>query len=173
MIWLFSRRKQEIRLETWYDKHTSEFVVDIVHPEGQCDSKRFVNDSVYRTWLAAWDEKLVAQGWTQSGPFLSVPARPEAPPADASAVTNPEAVATGTATRTYASAGRVFEVALSRLEVRSLTLWTVERVTETSRDGRPVSVPGLYAIASPSPEAAFARACEGIDKWLLTQPGSS
>ena len=171
MIWLFSRRKAEIRLETWYDKYTSEFVVDIAHPDGQRDSKRFVNDGVFRTWLAAWAAQLDAKGWTQSGPFLTVPERPQEPAAEAPADRNPKIVATDTAARTYTTGGRVFEVMLSRLDVKNLVLWTAERVTETSRAGRPVSVPGLYAVASPSSDAAFARACDCIDKWVLTQAG--
>jgi len=73
MTWLFTRKKDVIRLETWYDKHTSEFVVDFTHPDGQLESKRFVNNAVFHTWLAVWDGQLAAQGWKQSGPFLSAP----------------------------------------------------------------------------------------------------
>jgi hypothetical protein len=65
--------KEEIRLETWYDKHTSEFVVDITQADGLRDSKRFLNDRVFHTWLAASDRQLAVEGWKQSGPFLSTP----------------------------------------------------------------------------------------------------
>jgi hypothetical protein len=39
MMWRFSRRKEEIRFETWYEKYTSEFIADIRSPAACRGSK--------------------------------------------------------------------------------------------------------------------------------------
>jgi hypothetical protein len=147
MIWLFSRRKEEIRLETWYDKHTSEFVVDIVHPHEHTESKRFLNDRVFQTWLMTWGRQLAVEGWMQSGPFLSVPS--------------------STTTRTYATGTHHFEITLSRMLLKQQELWTVALVTDTRRAGKRLSIAGMHAVVSATPDAAFADACDRIDRWLV------
>jgi len=48
-------------------------VVDIAHPDGQRDSKRFLNKAVFQEWLDTWGQQLCAQGWARSGPFLFSP----------------------------------------------------------------------------------------------------
>jgi hypothetical protein len=166
MMWRFSRRKEEIRLETWYDKHTSEFIADIAHPGGERESKRFLNQGVFRTWLATWGRQLCAQGWTQSGPFLFEP-----DPHDGSAPHAPAGLVADTAVadrivRTYVHGARTFEVLLSRINFGEVAMWTVERATETANANRRLSVPGLYAVASSSEAAAFDQACDCIQRWL-------
>ena len=74
------------------------------------------------------------------------------------------------AKRTYRNELRTFEVALSSAVLRDQPVWTVAFVTEMSRPSKRLSIPGLHAIASPSADGAFARACDCIDKWLLVNP---
>jgi hypothetical protein len=186
VIWQFTHRKEEIRLETWYDKYTSEFVVDIAHSDGQTESKRFLNDRVFQTWLAMWGGQLLVNGWTQSGPFLSVPERPPIQPVDAAVAaggaTNPPQSAASPAAgggdtkaadsatiikRTYSTGTHSFEVTLSRISLREQPLWMVVSVTETSRAGKRLLIAGMHAVVSSAPDATFARACDRIDKWLL------
>jgi hypothetical protein len=161
MIWLFSHRKAEIRLETWYDKYTSEFVVDIVHPDGQTESKRFLNDRVFQTWLTTWGGQLIVNGWTQSGPFLSAPERHPIQSVDsdvaAAGDTNPtqsasspadaggdtKAADSATTRRTYTTGTHNFEVTLSRVLLKEQTLWTVALVTETGRADKRLSIAGM------------------------------
>jgi hypothetical protein len=172
MIWIFSRRKEKVRLETWYDKHTSEFVVDIAHPDGQRDSKRFLNDHVVRTWLAAWDRQLADQGWKQSGPFLSEPERHASQPAmsPVGGGDDPATPGNSPTKRTYATGAHVFEVTLSMTVLNDEAFWTVSLVTQASRAGKRLSITGIHAVVSSTPDATFARACDCIDKWLVAKP---
>jgi hypothetical protein len=168
MMWRFSRRKEEIRLETWYDKYTSEFIADIAHPGGERESKRFLNQGVFRTWLDTWGRQLCAQGWTQSGPFLFEPKRRDTEASD------PAVAAVGAVdriARTYAHGPRMFDVLLSRMVFGDVAKWTVERVTEATDASRRLTIPGLHAVASSSEAATFAQACDCIDRWL-EKPGA-
>jgi hypothetical protein len=60
---------------------------------------------------------------------------------------------------------------LSRIVLKDVSLWTVERVTETSEGDRRLTIPGMYAVASSSEAATFAMACDCIDRWLPATPG--
>ena len=163
MMWRFSRRKEEIRLETWYDKYTSEFIADIAHPGGDRESKRFLNQSVFSTWLDTWGRQLCAQGWTQSGPFLFEPEQRDSQAAD------PAVTAVGVVdriARTYTHGPRTFDVLLSRMVFGDVAMWTVERATEATDANRRLTIPGLYAVASSSEAATFAQACDCIARWL-------
>jgi hypothetical protein len=163
MMWRFSRRKEEIRLETWYDKYTSEFIADIAHPGGKRESKRFLNQDVFRTWLDTWGRQLCAHGWTQSGPFLFEPEQRDSHTADPAVAVADVAARIA---RTYAHGPRTFEVVLSRMVFGDVAMWTVERATEATDGDRRLAIPGLSAVASSSEAAAFAQACDCIANWL-------
>jgi hypothetical protein len=167
MMWRFSRRKEEIRLETWYDNHTSEFIADIANPGGDRESKRFLNQGVFRTWLETWVRQLCAQGWTQSGPFLFEPEQRETPaPSVMSVAGVVERIA-----KTHAHGSQTFDVLLSRMVFGDVAMWTVERVTDATDAARRLTIPDLYAVASSSDAATFAQACDCIDRWL-EKPGA-
>jgi hypothetical protein len=171
MQWLFSRDHEQIRLTRWYDQRRFEYVVDIAYPDGGRESQRFASDADFERWLAGWDHQLAPDRWSRSGPFFSN--------LDGS---GPHALATplddGSATllisastrRTYRNGLHIFDVTLSSAVLRDQPLWTIALVTETSRTSKRVSIPGIHAIASASPDATFARACDCIDKWLLANP---
>ena len=71
------------------------------------------------------------------------------------------------ASRTCASGDRIFEITLVGTPVRNDS-WIVEHVFERSLN-QEVSVPGMESIVAPSEDAAFARICDQIDKWLRPQ----
>jgi len=50
--------------------------------------------------------------------------------------------------------------------LRNADVWTVERVMDVSWTCKFVLIPGMQAVTASTPEAAFARACDCIDKWL-------
>ena len=75
-------------------------------------------------------------------------------------------------TRTYASGNRTFEITLSGTPAAAGTpaggdsSWTVEHVYSKSLNSE-IQVPGMDSIIVASTEdAAFARTCDQIDKWL-------
>jgi hypothetical protein len=166
MMWRFSRRKEEIRLETWYDKYTSEFIADIAHPGGERESKRFLNQGVFRTWVDTWGRQLTAHGWTQSGPFLFEPERRDSQAPDPAVTGVVDRIA-----RTYAHGSRTFDVLLSRAVFGDVAMWTVESATDATDADRRLAIPGLHAVASSSAAATFAQACDCIARWL-EKPGA-
>ena len=69
------------------------------------------------------------------------------------------------ATRTYASGNRTFEITLSRTPTGSDSSWTVEHIYDKSLNEE-ISLPGMGSIVASTEDAAFARACNHVDKWL-------
>ena len=69
------------------------------------------------------------------------------------------------ATRTYASGNRPFEITLSGTPAASYSSWTVEHVYDGSVRAE-ISLPGMDSIVASTEDAAIARACDLIDKWL-------
>jgi hypothetical protein len=164
MVWIFSRGTEQIRVESRYDEQTSDFVMVIDYAGGHRDTQRFGDAVTMRTWLSALEQQLEANGWI--GPVLRGPRGALNPPASAAAASRvPGQATTATATRSYTSGTRMFEILLTRRALQSGPVWTVERVMEQGVS-RFVVVPGMQAIASASDDEAFARACDCIDKWV-------
>ena len=69
------------------------------------------------------------------------------------------------ATRTYASGNRTFDITLSGTPAGSYSSWTVQHLYDKSL-GEEIHLPGMDSIKASSEDAAFARACDHIDKWL-------
>ena len=67
------------------------------------------------------------------------------------------------ATRTYASGNRTFEITLSGTPAR--TSWTVKHVYDKSLNEE-IHVLGMDSIVASTEDAAFAGACDCIDKSL-------
>ena len=72
------------------------------------------------------------------------------------------------ATRTYASGNRTFEITLSGTPAGSASSWTVKHVYEKSINAE-IHVPGMDSIVASTEDAAFARTCDHIDKWLRSR----
>lgn len=71
------------------------------------------------------------------------------------------------AQRTYSVGMRTFEITLSGTPAQS-SLWTIQNVKEPSDGGREIPIPGMGSIVAPTESVAFARACDCIDKWLMS-----
>ena len=61
----------------------------------------------------------------------------------------------------------MFEITLSGTPAGSDLSWTVEHVYDRSLNEE-FQVPGMDSIVASTEDAAFARACDHIDKWLTT-----
>ena len=72
------------------------------------------------------------------------------------------------ATRTCASSNRAVEITLSGIPTGSDSLWTVEHVYDKSLSCE-ICVPGMNNIVASTEDAAFARTCDHIDKWLRSK----
>ena len=72
------------------------------------------------------------------------------------------------ATRTYVSGDRTFEVTLSGTPSGVSSAWTVEHVYVRSLN-QEIQVPGMDGITASTEDAAFARACDCLDKSLRSK----
>ena len=78
------------------------------------------------------------------------------------------------ATRTNASGNRTFEITLSGTPgaagtpAGSDSSWTVEHVYDKSLNSE-IHVPEMDSIVASTEDAAFARTCDQIDKWLRSK----
>ncbi len=72
------------------------------------------------------------------------------------------------ATRTYASGNRTFEITLSGTPAESYSSWTVEHVYDRSLN-QEIHVPEMDSIGASNEDAAFAGACDRIDKSLRSK----
>ena len=71
-------------------------------------------------------------------------------------------------TRVYSIGMRRFAITLTKAATPSSSPWTIERVRELSAGDREVAVLGVDQVAASTEEMAFARACDQVDKWLLS-----
>ena len=71
------------------------------------------------------------------------------------------------ATRLFVTGDRTLEITLSGTS-RNNALWTVEHVYDKSLNSE-INVPRMDGIGEMTEEAAFARACDCIDKWLRSK----
>ncbi|MGH9331646.1 MAG: hypothetical protein ACRD09_14500, partial [Vicinamibacterales bacterium] len=67
------------------------------------------------------------------------------------------------AKKTYATAGRTFEIRLSGTPSGEYSAWTVESVSE---GGKELQIPGIENITSSDENTAYSKACDRIDRWL-------
>ena len=70
--------------------------------------------------------------------------------------------------RICASCNRAFEIRLSGTSTGRDSLWTVECVYDRSLNEE-IHVPGMDSIVASIEDAAFARACDCIDKSLRSK----
>ena len=170
MIWFWSRDEQHTRLEARYDNATTEFVVAITYANGGQQSERFLDIGAFQTRLEALERGLQSEHWAQSaGPFLDPQGFPNRrlAPEFASQLSSPDRAKT-LAKRTYSVGTRTFEIFLCGMRAGDHPLWTVGSVVETTPGGRFITIPGMDEISASTEDLAFARACNRIDKWLMS-----
>ncbi len=70
MVWIFERDGEKFELKSYYDKPHREFVL-IIYPAGERRRiERFKAASAFRHRLAALEQQLTAEKWTQHGPTV-------------------------------------------------------------------------------------------------------
>lgn len=82
MVWLFDRGTETIRLHTFYDNATNEFVAVVRWSSGREEETRFDTVAAFRDWLHAFEAALEEDQFTQQGPPIVLPdGWPHKPPA--------------------------------------------------------------------------------------------
>lgn len=70
MIWLFQSGTQAIRIETRYDRESSEYVLIREERDGVRQIERFRTEVAFRSRLEALEQQFETDDWTRTGPFL-------------------------------------------------------------------------------------------------------
>jgi hypothetical protein len=73
MIWFFERGKETLRIETRYDRETTEYVAALHYPDGREQEQRFPTLEEFGRWLRATESRLQLERWTSPGPPLFLP----------------------------------------------------------------------------------------------------
>lgn len=71
IVRIFSRGREQMRVENRYDTQTAEFLLVIEHHDGYCETKRFAEALAFRAWLSAFEAQLERQQWMLSEPHHS------------------------------------------------------------------------------------------------------
>lgn len=170
MIWFYTRDDQRIRLEMHYDNDTAEFVVTIEHPDGHQEIERFPDMSSFSARVFVLEQQFKDQRWNQSGPPVIVPEGFPRQRPTAKVVHGKFSKPRGTTItrRAYATQMRVFDIMLSGTTDLHCSSWTVQCVRETSIGSAAMMVPGMETLVAPTEEEVYARACDLVDRWLLS-----
>jgi len=70
MVYVFERGDESFQLQTRYDSEAKEYVLTLYGIEGRPHIERFKSSHVFRNRLAALEQQLAAENWTQHGPTL-------------------------------------------------------------------------------------------------------
>jgi hypothetical protein len=73
MLWLFDRGHETIRLHTFYDNSTRQFVAVVTWSDGREEPMRFETARAFRDWLQAFETALEEDRFTQQGPPTVLP----------------------------------------------------------------------------------------------------
>jgi hypothetical protein len=68
MVWLFTRDRDSLTLETRFQNDTREYILVIRHPDGDQRTERFDDAETFRLRLVAIETDLEADRWKQLGP---------------------------------------------------------------------------------------------------------
>jgi len=81
MLWIFDRDQETIRLHTFYDNETKQFVAVVTWSVGRREEARFDSLTTFRDWLKAFEVTLEEDRFTQKGPPIVLPEGwPDKPP---------------------------------------------------------------------------------------------
>ena len=72
------------------------------------------------------------------------------------------------AKRTYATEMRIFEITLSGTPGLNHSSWIVETVRAIDNRGAGITIPTMEKVVASTEDEAYARACDRIDKWLIS-----
>lgn len=73
MVWFFTRHRERVQMDTFYDHHTAEFVLRLYHPDGRQEVERFASLAQFREGIERAEQRLVAERWRQDGKPIFIP----------------------------------------------------------------------------------------------------
>jgi hypothetical protein len=67
MVWFYRNGKGELRIETRFNDHTGEYVLDLAWPGQPMVTERFTDEQAFRARTIALEQQLDAEHWKQVG----------------------------------------------------------------------------------------------------------
>jgi hypothetical protein len=73
MVWFWTRDRERLQMDTFYDNETAEFVVRLYHPDGSRTIERFASLAHFRQGIEGVEQRLSADRWEQDGQPIFIP----------------------------------------------------------------------------------------------------
>src|SRR5215472_5122333 len=73
MVWFFTRNRERVQMDTFYDDSTAEFVLRLYYPDGTLAVERFGSLADFRQGVENAEKRLTADDWTQDGKPVFIP----------------------------------------------------------------------------------------------------
>ena len=73
MVWFFTRQRERIQMDTFYDNNTGEFVLRLYYPDGSKQVERFASLAQFRDAVRSAEQRLLADRWAQDGHPVVIP----------------------------------------------------------------------------------------------------
>ena len=73
MVWFFTKNRERVQMDTFYDNDANEFVLRLYYPDGTRSVERFDSIARFRDGIESAERKLTAERWAQEGPPVFIP----------------------------------------------------------------------------------------------------
>jgi len=73
MVWFFTRNRERVQMDTFYDNDTTEFVIRLYYPDGSRHVERFASLDHFRQAVESVEKRLTADDWMQDGEPFFIP----------------------------------------------------------------------------------------------------
>jgi hypothetical protein len=71
MLWFFAKGAARLRIVTWLDETTGEYVVEVQWPDRGVEIQRFETESRCSEYLSTFESELTANDWIPAGVRLT------------------------------------------------------------------------------------------------------
>ena len=73
MVWFFTRHRERVQMDTFYDNDAHEFVLRLFYPDGTQAVERFAALDHFRQAIEGAERRLTADRWAQDGGPIFIP----------------------------------------------------------------------------------------------------
>jgi hypothetical protein len=73
MVWFFTRHRERVQMDTFYDDNTAEFELRLYYPDGTQHVERFVSLPEFREGITGAEQRLFADRRAQDGHPIVIP----------------------------------------------------------------------------------------------------
>ena len=73
MVWFFTRHRERVQMDTFYDNNAAEFVLRLYYPDGRQHVERFATLAHFRQGIESAERRLLADRWAYDGEPVFIP----------------------------------------------------------------------------------------------------